>query len=142
MFYFWALTAKLRLSGLDWFTGGGRIQDVLIGRAVRDGFTPTGEVVKLSLGWDLAHHPQAIFWIGVLVFLFELLFPLILLVRDWRIKLVMIAGATVFHLSNYLLMNVQFFLYPFVFVTFFNMAEFHRWLSARLRLVRRGRAAA
>lgn len=143
MFYFWALVAKLRLSGLYWFTGGGRIQDKLISRAVRDGFTPTGDAAHLSLGWDLAHHPQIIFWIGVLVFLFELLFPLILLVRNWRIKLAMLGGAVLFHFSNYLLLNVQFYLYPIVFVTFFNMAEFHRWITGKLRLTnRRSRAPA
>jgi hypothetical protein len=142
MFYFWALVAKVRLSGLAWFHGGGRIQDVLISRAVRDGFTPTGEVVNLSLGWELAQNPHAIFWIGVLVFLFELFFPLILFVRDWRIKLAMLAGASVFHFSNYLLMNVQFYFYPFVFVTFFNMAEFHRWLKSKVRLRRAAPAEA
>ena len=136
MFYFWALLAKLRLSGLDWFTGGGRVQEVLISRALRDGITPTGEVVNLALGWQLAQHPDLIWFFGALVFVFELFFPIILFVRDWRIKLFMLAGATVFHLSNWLLMNVQFFLYPFVFVTFFNMMEFHRWLKARLRLKR------
>jgi hypothetical protein len=136
LFYFWALVAKLRLSGLHWFTGGGRIQDTLISRAVRDGFTPNGEVVNLSLAWDFAQMPQAIFWVGVLVFVFELFFPLILFVRDWRIKLVMLAGATVFHLSNYFLMNVQFYFYPFVFVTFFNMAVFHRWLKSKVRMRR------
>lgn len=142
MFYFWALMAKLRLSGLYWFEGGGKIQDKLVSRASRDGFTPTGDAVALSMGWDLAHYPQIIFWIGVLVFVFELLFPLILLVRDWRIKLVMLAGAVLFHLSNYLLLNVQFYLYPIVFVAFFNMAEFHRWITAKLRLTRkRGQAA-
>ena len=136
MFYFWALVAKVRLSGLDWFTGGGRIQEVLISRALRDGFTPTGEVVNLSLGWELAQQPQLVWFFGALVFVFELFFPLILLVRDWRIKLVMLIGAAIFHLSNYALMNVQFFLYPFVFVTFFNMAEFHRWLKSKVRLRR------
>ena len=141
MFYFWALVAKLRLSGLEWFSGGGRIQDVLIARSVRDGFTPDGEVVALSLGWELAQNPQLIFWIGALVFAFELFFPIILFVRDWRIKLAMLAGASFFHLANWFLMNVQFFWYPFVFVTFFNMAEFHRWLTAKLRL-RKRRAAA
>jgi hypothetical protein len=141
-FYFWALVAKLRLSGLDWFTGGGRIQDVLIARSARDGFTPTGEPVALSLGWELAQHPQLIFWIGVLVFLFELFFPIILLVRDWRVKLFMLLGATFFHLANWFLMNVQFFWYPFVFVAFFNMAEFHRWLTAKLRLRKRAAAPA
>ena len=141
LFYFWALVAKLRLSGFDWFTGGGRIQDVLIARSVRDGFTPTGEVVNLSMGWELAQHPQLIFWIGMLVFVFELFFPIILFIRDWRIKLFMLAGATVFHLANWLLMDVQFFWYPFVFVTFFNMAEFHRWLIGKLRMRKRQAAA-
>jgi hypothetical protein len=136
MFYFWALVAKLRLSGFDWFIGGGRIQDVLISRALRDGFTPTGEVVNLSLGYELAQHPILIFYVGALVFLFELFFPLILFVRSWKLRLLMLLGATVFHLSNFFLMNVQFFLYPFVFVTFFNMAAVHEWLKSKLRLRR------
>ncbi|HYC96062.1 MAG TPA: hypothetical protein VEB39_10235, partial [Sphingomicrobium sp.] len=54
MFYFWALVAKVRLSGLDWFTGGGRIQEVLISRALRDGVTPTGDMVNLQLAWEFA----------------------------------------------------------------------------------------
>lgn len=141
MFYFWALVAKLRLSGLDWFTGGGRIQDMLIARSVRDGFTPTGEVVNLSLGWELAHYPNLIWTFGALVFLFELFFPLILLVRDWRLKLLALCGAATFHLANYLLMNVQFLLYPFTFVVFFNMAEFHRWLKGKIALRRKEPAA-
>ena len=136
MFYFWALVAKLRLSGLEWFTGGGRIQDVLISRAFRDGFAPTGEVVNLSLGYELAQNPGLIWVFGTLVFLFELCIPLLLFFRDWRIKLLGLAAATVFHLSNYFLMNVQFFLYPFVFVTFFNMDVVHEWLKAKLRLRR------
>lgn len=134
MFYFWALVAKLRLSGLDWFTGGGRIQDVLVSRALRDGFTPEGEVVNLGLGYWLAQHPNLIFALGTAVFLFELFFPLILFVKSWKVRLLMLFGAAIFHLSNYLLMNVQFFLYPFTFVTFFNMAAVHAWLKAKLRL--------
>ncbi|HEY0629611.1 MAG TPA: hypothetical protein VGD23_09800 [Sphingomicrobium sp.] len=134
MFYFWALMAKIRLSGLDWFTGGGRIQEVLISRALRDGFTPTGEVANMSLGWAMAQQPDLVWFCGALVFAFELLFPLILLVRDWRLKLLALIGATCFHLANYVLMNVQFFLYPFVFVAFFNMNIFHEWLMGRLRL--------
>lgn len=140
-FYFWALMAKLRLSGLDWFTGGGRIQEVLISRALRDGFTPTGDVVNLSLGWDFAHHPDLVWACGAMVFAFELLFPLVLLIRDWRLKLLAAIGATIFHLANYFLMNVQFFLYPFVFVAFFNMNRFHEWAKARLRLKRPALAA-
>jgi hypothetical protein len=75
------------------------------------------------------------------VFAFELLFPLVLLVRDWRLKLLAAIGATTFHLANYFLMNVQFFLYPFVFVAFFNMNRFHEWAKARLRLRKPAAAA-
>jgi len=142
MFYFWALMAKLRLAGFDWFTGGGRIQDMLISRALRDGFNPDGTVVKLSMGYDLAHHPQAIFWIGGLVFLFELLSPAILFVRDVRVRVAYLIGATIFHQANWFLMNVQFFFYPFVFVTFFNMAAVVRWFGGRLGLKRPARDAA
>ena len=141
MFYFWALVAKIRLSGLDWFTGGGRIQAMLISRGARDGFTPTGEVVNLSLGWSLAQMPDLVWFFGAMVFLFELFFPLILFVRNWRLKLLALCGATIFHLANYFLMNVQFFFYPFVFVTFFNMNVFHEWLMGKLRM-RRGRMTA
>jgi hypothetical protein len=142
MFYFWALVGKLRISGLGWFAADGRIQHMLISRALRDGFTPDGEIVNLSLAYQLAHHPHIVFLIGALVFAFELFFPLILFVRSWRIKLAMLIGATFFHLSNYVLLNVQFFLYPFVFVTFFNMMPVHLWLKAKLRLTPRERSPA
>ena len=135
-YYFWALMAKVRLSGLDWFTGGGRIQEVLISRAVRDGFTPTGDPVNLSLAWDLAQMPGLVWFFGALVFVFELFFPLILFVRDWRLKLLALLGATTFHLANFFLMNVQFFFYPFVFVAFFDMNRFHEWLMGKVRLRR------
>jgi hypothetical protein len=133
MFYFWALVAKLRLSGLWWFTGGGLIQDMLVSRAVRDGFGADGLPVKLSQAYELAQNPDLVFIIGVGVFVFELLIPIILFVRDWRLRLLMLVGATIFHFSNLFLLNVQFYLYPFVFVTFFNMAAVHRWLKTRLR---------
>jgi hypothetical protein len=134
MFYFWALMAKLRLSGLAWFTEGGRIQRTLISRALRDGITPQADIVNLSWAHGLAQMPRLVFAIGALVFAFELLFPLILFVRSVRIRLVMVAGAVVFHITNFLLMNVQFLLYPFVFVTFFNMMPAHEWLKAKLRI--------
>ena len=75
------------------------------------------------------------------MFVFELFFPLILLVRDWRLKLLALLGATAFHLANFFLMNVQFFFYPFVFVAFFDMNRFHEWLMGKVRQ-RKARAAA
>ena len=136
MFYFWALAAKVRLSGLDWFTGGGRIQDVLLSRALRDGFNPDGTVVNLSFGYELAQHPNIIFWIGSLVFVFELFAPVILFVRNIWLRLLFVIGATIFHQANWFLMNVQFYFYPFVFVTFFNMAAVTRWVGGKLALHR------
>lgn len=132
MFYFWALMGKLRVSGLDWFTGGGRIQEVLLSRSLRDGFAADGGVENLSLAYQLAHHPGVVFLLGALVFSFEVLSPLILFVRNRRWIVFFLVGATIFHLSNFILMNVQFYFYPFVFVVFFNMAVFHRWMKERL----------
>lgn len=134
MFYFWALVAKLRVSGLFWFEGGGRIQETMVARSLRDGFAANGDVVSLSLGWELAQRPDLIFLCGAAVFAFELLIPLLLFVRDWRIRLVVLIGASFFHFSNFMLMNVQFYFYPFVFVAFFDMAKVHVWLKSRLRL--------
>lgn len=134
LFYFWALVAKLRVSGLYWFENGGHIQDMLLARSLRDGLGPDGTPVNLSLAYDLAQHPIRTFWIGAGVFAFELFFPLILFVRHWKLKLFMLLGATSFHLSNYFLMNVQFFFYPFVFVTFFDLRPLHAWLRRTLRL--------
>lgn len=136
MFYFWALVAKLRLSGLFWFEHGGRIQEMLIARALRDGMAADGRVQNLELAWQLAQAPNLVFLLGGAVFLFELLFPLILFVRDWRWRLAMLIGAMIFHTSNYLLMNVQFYLYPLLFAVFFDMSKVHQWLKAKLRLRR------
>lgn len=142
MFYFWALVAKLRVSGLFWFEGGGRIQETLVARALRDGIGADGDVVNLSLGWGLAQQPDMIFLFGVGVFLFELLIPLMLFTKDWRIRLVCLIGAAIFHFSNFMLMNVQFYFYPFVFVAFFDMAKVHVWLKGKLRLRRTDAASA
>ena len=80
--------------------------------------------------------PKCIFWVGILVFLFELFSPLILFFRSLRMRILFVVGATAFHQANWFLMNVQFFFYPFVFVTFFNMAAVTRWVGGRLGLKR------
>lgn len=43
---------------------------------------------------------------------------------------------SVFHQANWFLMNVQFYFYPFVFVTFFKMAAVTRWVGSKLALRR------
>jgi hypothetical protein len=134
MFYFWALVAKLRISGLHWFEGGGLVQEMLIARALRDGIAANGDVVNLSLAWDLAQRPDLVFFFGVCVFVFELLVPLLLFAKSWKVRAVVLLGAAFFHFSNFMLMNVQFYFYPFVFVTFFDMAKVHARLKRKLRL--------
>ncbi|MEO6081404.1 MAG: hypothetical protein ABIQ86_16785 [Steroidobacteraceae bacterium] len=127
-FYFWALIGKLRISGLYWFTEGGRIQDMLIHRSLRDGVDAFGDPVNLSLSFDIAQHPMLCFTLGALVFGFELLAPLILFFRSFRMRLLFVLCATTFHFSNFFLMNVQFYLYPFVLMAFFNMRLVHEAL--------------
>jgi hypothetical protein len=127
-FYFWALMGKLRISGLYWFTDGGRIQDMLIHRSLRDGVDALGEPINLSLSLDIAQHPTLCFILGAMVFTFELLAPLILFFRSFRMRLIFVLCATAFHLSNFFLMNVQFYFYPFVLMAFFNMQRVHEAL--------------
>jgi hypothetical protein len=131
-FYFWALVAKLRVSGLEWFTDGGMIQDTLIARSLRDGVDALGEPVHLSLSLEIARHPMLCFALGALVFTFELLAPLILFCRSFRARLIFVLCATTFHLFNYFLMSVQFYFYPFVLMTFFNMKLVHEAIRRRM----------
>lgn len=140
MFYFWALVAKLRVSGLHWFEGGGRVQDVLIERALRDGFDASGHVVNLEWAYALAQRPDLIFAFGMLVFVFETTIPAILFIRSWRVRLALLVGAFSFHLANFVLLNVQFYFYPFVFLIFFDLVPVHEWLRRRVRGRARGGA--
>ena len=98
------------------------------------------QLADAQIGYELAQHPNIIFWIGSLVFVFELFSPVILLVRNFWLRLFFVVGATLFHQANWFLMNVQFYFYPFVFVTFFNMAAATRWVGGKLAL-RRARTA-
>lgn len=132
-FYFWALVGKLRISGLYWFTDGGRIQDMLILRSLRDGIDASGVPVNLSLSFDIAQIPTLCFILGAMVFAFELLAPMIIFFRSFRMRLLFAICATLFHLSNFFLLNVQFYLYPFVMMAFFNMRVVHDLLGRTLR---------
>lgn len=142
-FYFWALVGKLRVSGLYWFEGGGRIQDMLLARSLRDGLDASGNPVNLSLAFDLAQNTDLTFLIGMIVFGFELLAPLILFFRSRAMRILFCLGATAFHLSNYFLMNVQFYFYPFVLIAFFDMKAVHLKLKQLLsRRARNGQTTA
>jgi hypothetical protein len=131
LFYFWSVIAKVRVSGWVWFAGEGRIQEVLIHRSIRWGVNEQGEVLKNSLSFELAQHPELIQLFGILVLAFELGFPLILFIKSVKLRLAFILGVTSFHIATFVLMDVNFLLIPFVYLIFFDLVPIHEWLKAR-----------
>jgi len=131
LFYFWSVIAKVRTSGWVWFAGEGKIQEVLIQRSVRWGVTDQGEFLKNGLSFELAQHPDLIQFFAILVLAFELGFPLLLLIKSVKLRLAFIMGVTLFHISCYVLMDVNFLLIPFVYLIFFDLVPVHQWLTTR-----------
>ena len=129
LFYFWSVIAKVRVSGWEWFSGEGRIQEMLIKRSVRWGVTGEGELVKNSLSFELAQQPDLVQIFSHLVLAFELGFPLILFIKSPIFRLLFIAGVTTFHISTFVLMDVNFLLIPFVYLIFFDLVPIHQWLK-------------
>lgn len=131
MFYFWAMFAKLRVTGWTWFDEAGQIQAKLLERSLRSGFDESGELVRRAYSFELAQMTDVVFFMGVLVAVFEILAPTVLFIRNRTLLIMFLSGAFVFHTANFILMNVQFFMYPFVFFVFFNMAPFAIWFQNR-----------
>ena len=131
LFYFWSVIAKVRVSGWEWFAGEGRIQEVLISRSVRWGTTDEGELLKNSLSFELAQHPDLIQIFSYLVLAFELGFPLILFIKSMKLRALFLAGVIAFHISTFILMDVNFLLIPFVYLIFFDLVPIHQWLKTR-----------
>jgi hypothetical protein len=130
-FYLWAIIAKFRVSGWEWFAEGGRLQEVLLRRSARWGFDEQGEVVKNELSFQLAQMPDVVFIFALLLILLEVLFPLILFIKSARWKLVFVAVASSFHIANFVLLDVNFILFPFVLLVFFDLVPIHAWLKNR-----------
>lgn len=130
-FYFWAMVAKLRVTGWTWFEPAGQIQAKLISRSLRSGFTETGELVSRAYSFEIAQYVWLIFIFGALVSIFELIAPLVLLIRKKWVIVLFLLGAFCFHISNFILLNVKFYFYPIVFLSFFDMAWFAYWWSNR-----------
>lgn len=129
LFYFWSVIAKVRVSGWEWFSGEGRIQEMLIKRSVRWGVTGEGDLVQNNLSFELAQHPDLVQMFSLLVLAFELGFPLILFIKSPTFRLLFIAGVTTFHISTFILMDVNFLLIPFVYLIFFDLVPIHQWLK-------------
>jgi hypothetical protein len=127
-FYFWSAIAKARMSGTSW--SADRLQHLLVGRAVRFGFED-GVPAGSNLAYTLAHSEWLCQALASATYVFEFGFPLILLIRDTRLRLAFFAGITLFHVSNFILLNVQFLFLPIVFLLFFDISR-----PFRIRLVR------
>jgi len=131
-FYIWSGLAKLRVSGMAWLEGGGGMQSLLLQRAVRFGLGSDGEPAGSNLGLWLAHYPDALALLALGVLAMELGFPLVLLLRRSWTRALFLAGVTLFHLANFVLMDVQFVFLPVVFAVFFDPAPLFRHRLHRL----------
>lgn len=130
-FYLWSAIAKVRMSGMAWLADGARLQEILLIRSVRYGLTETGDPAGSSLAYALAHHPGLLVPLGVATLALEFGFPALLLVRRARWRFVALLAVTVFHVSNYFLLNVQFLLLPLFFVVFFDLQPPVEWARSR-----------
>jgi hypothetical protein len=114
-FYLWGAIAKVRMSGVAWFEAE-RFRKLLLDRNLR--FSPGDDS---SFGYWLAQNEMACSVIGGATALFEFGFPLILLIKDTRLRLLFFAGVTGFHIANFFLASVLFLFLPIVFVIFFDI---------------------
>jgi hypothetical protein len=131
-YYFFAAAAKLRLSGLDWIGAGGKVQMVLIDRSMRYGLAENGEAIRGKLAYLLAQSPHWLVVFVTAVIVFELLSPLVLLlVRSLAARLLFVAGATVFHVGNFVLLSVNFIFYPLLLAVFFDLEKVYLKLQRR-----------
>ena len=131
-FYFWSGIAKVRMSGMGWIEDGTRMQDLLLLRSVRYGYENGVAIDGSQIALAAAHSVTLNQFAGGVTYVFELAFPLILLIRDARLRLLFFLGVAFFHIANYVLINVQFLFLPIIFVLFFDISgPLSRWLERR-----------
>jgi hypothetical protein len=135
-FYFWAILAKLRVSGWNWFAGGGRIQSVLMDRSIMWGTDGTGQALDNTIAYQLAQMPDLLTVLALGTFVLEAGFPFVLFMRSTKSRLIFLGGVTAFHLANAFLMYVNFLMIPIVFLVFFNLVPANAWVMDRVRSFR------
>jgi hypothetical protein len=128
-FYLWSFVAKLRVSGIDWVAGGGKLQEILLRRSAMWGLDAEGHALGNELAFWLAHQPRLLEVLGGSVLLMEAAFPLVLFMKSVRMRVIFLGAVAVFHVANFVLIYVGFILMPLVFVIFFDMEPVAR--SAR-----------
>lgn len=120
-FYLWSVIAKLRVSGLGWIAGGGKLQETLLRRSAMWGLDEHGQALGNEVAFFLAHQPHLLEVMGGSVLLMEACFPLVLFVKSQRVRVIFLSTVAVFHVANFVLLYVGFILMPLVFVIFFDM---------------------
>ena len=105
-------------------------------------FSEDGQPLNNALSFWLAQHPNIIAVFSHMVLVFELGFPLLLLVKSPKLRAIFLLGVVVFHLSTFILMNVNFLLIPFVYLIFFDMVPIHAWVKSQGRKLFRHRFSA
>jgi hypothetical protein len=130
-FYLWSAIAKARMTGWGWVEGGTRLQQLLLGRATRYGYEDGAVIDGSQLAFSMAHHSLLGNVLGGMTYLFEFGFPLILFIRDVRLRVLFFTAVTFFHAANYVLINVQFVLLPIVFLVFFDVSAPLRYWRKR-----------
>lgn len=130
-FYLWSALAKLRVSGVDWLAGGGKLQEILLRRSAMWGLSDQGQPLGNPLAFFLAHQPELLEVLGASVLIMEASFPLVLFIASNRRKALFLGAVAVFHVANFLLIYVGFLFMPLVFVIFFDMEPVARRVQAR-----------
>lgn len=133
-FYVWSVFAKLRVTGWAWFAVEGQLQEKLLRRSVRWGINEAGEAVNNVWAFQLASLPELLLLFNALIFVIEAGFPLILLIRPTRWRVVLLAVVTTFHIASVILLHVGFIFIPIVFLMFFDLVPVHAWLQQRWQL--------
>ena len=131
LFYFWGGIAKFRVSGWAWVADGARVQELLMSRAIMWGVDPGGDPIANPMAWWMASQPALCFALGMSTIVMELGFPVLLVLRSSKQRIVVLLGVTVFHVMNTVLAFVGFGLFPIVFLIFFDLEKVRQWFAAQ-----------
>jgi hypothetical protein len=132
-FYLWSIIAKIRVAGWAWFENGERLQNLLLKRSVMWGVGPDGVPLGNESAFWLAHQETLLMVLARLTLVMEFGFPLLLFIRDPRLRFYALLGVTVFHVANFLLLYVGFLFLPIVFLVFFDLVPVRDSFRVRWR---------
>lgn len=122
IFYCGSAVAKLRVAGGSWLFDGTAVQKILLDKSARWGFE------TLTIGYDLAQFPTVAWGLVIFTIVAELAFPALLFLGTVPRALYLMAMAG-FHIANGVLLGVNFYLTPLLYVVFFDLSKIRDRLS-------------